>query len=48
MLSCVEYPSRKPAWYLVAKSVSSEKLFNLEFSIDVNNLPMQATNEIAR
>jgi hypothetical protein len=29
-------------------SVSFEKLLNLEFSIDVNNLPSADTNEIAR
>ena len=48
MLSRVEYPARKPACDLVTRSVSSEKLFNLEFSIDVNNLPSEDTNVIAR
>jgi hypothetical protein len=38
MLSRVEYQARKPACDLVTRSVSSEQLFNLEFSIDVNNL----------
>jgi hypothetical protein len=37
MLSRVEYQARKPACDLVTRSVSSEQLFNLEFSIDVNN-----------
>ena len=48
MLSWVEYPARKPACDLVTRSVSSEKLLNLELSINVNNLPGEVTNEIAR
>ena len=48
MLSWVEYPARKTACDLVTRYVSSEKLFNLEFSIDVNNLPSEDTNVVAR
>lgn len=48
ILSCVEYPVRKPACVSDLRPVSSEKFFNLVFKIEVNTLPRHDTREIAR
>ena len=48
ILSCVEYPVRKPACDPDIRPSLSEKLFNLVFKIEVNTLPRHDTKEIAR
>ena len=48
ILSVVECPFLKPAWFLEINSSSLEKKFSLSFIIEVKSLPRQLMSVIAR
>jgi hypothetical protein len=47
ILSIVEYPLRKPAWFSCISVTSFAKKLSLVLTMDVNNLPKQLINVIA-
>jgi hypothetical protein len=47
ILSIVDYPFRKPAWFSYLSVTSFAKKLSLVLTMDVNNFPKQLINVIA-